>query len=76
MPAIGPKRPRRKLDPDRYRRLREEVLRRDGWRCQNCGTAEDLHVHHQQRRSALGDDAPENLITMCADCHRAVHQSR
>ncbi|MHB8541717.1 MAG: HNH endonuclease [Candidatus Acidiferrales bacterium] len=33
----------------------------------------DLHVHHIDPRSRLGDDALENLITLCACCHRDVH---
>jgi 5-methylcytosine-specific restriction endonuclease McrA len=74
MSATGPKRPRRRLDPDGYRRLREEVLKRDGWRCQSCGTSQKLQVHHQQRRSALGDDGADNLLTLCADCQRDVHK--
>jgi hypothetical protein len=30
-------------------------------------------VHHLCSRSLLGDDASENLITLCADCHSDVH---
>jgi 5-methylcytosine-specific restriction endonuclease McrA len=30
-------------------------------------------VHHQRRRSALGDDAQENLITLCRRCHQQIH---
>jgi hypothetical protein len=30
-------------------------------------------VHHIRSRSALGDDTDENLITLCADCHRQFH---
>jgi 5-methylcytosine-specific restriction endonuclease McrA len=74
VPAPGPKRPRRKLDPNGYRKLREEVLQRDGWRCQGCGKSQKLQVHHRQRRSGLGDDAADNLITLCADCHRDAHE--
>ena len=34
---ILPKQPRLRLDPELYERLREQVLRRDGWRCQFAG---------------------------------------
>jgi len=70
---IGPKRPRLRLDPDAYDRLCQEILERDGWRCQSCGTMRGLEVHHQRRRSALGDDAEENLITLCNHCHQQIH---
>ena len=67
------RRPRLKLDPKRYAILRKSVLKRDGWRCQECGAMENLHVHHIKRRSQLGDDATENLITLCSNCHSLFH---
>jgi len=70
------KRPRLRLDPDAYRQLSREVLARDEWRCQDCGTAQNLQVHHLRSRSRLGDDAEENLITLCVSCHRARHLHR
>ena len=59
----------RRLDPDQYRRLYGQVLDRDGWRCQFCGSREKLHVHHIQFRSRGGGDTDRNLITVCAQCH-------
>jgi 5-methylcytosine-specific restriction endonuclease McrA len=73
---IRPKQPRQRLDPELYERLRERVLRRDGWRCQCCGTRLNLEVHHKKFRSQAGDDSEENLITLCADCHEGVHHDR
>ena len=70
-----PRRPRLKLDAQNYESLRREVLRRDGWRCQSCGSAKDLHVHHLVKRSKLGDDSADNLIALCANCHRRVHET-
>jgi len=64
-----------RLDPVRYECLRQEILRRDGWRCQYCGTMSNLEVHHQQFRSHSGDDSEENLITLCAACHAVAHQN-
>ena len=73
--GIRAKRPRLKLDPEAYRQLCQEVLNRDGWRCQSCGRREDLQVHHIQPRSRLGDDAEENLITLCSSCHQSLHRA-
>lgn len=67
------RRPRLKLDPKRYAILRNSVLERDGWRCQECGAMENLQVHHIKRRSQLGDDAAGNLITLCSNCHGQHH---
>jgi 5-methylcytosine-specific restriction endonuclease McrA len=62
-----------KLGPRIYRRLMKKVLERDGWRCQKCGSLENLQVHHKIKRSQQGNDALENLVTLCAYCHMAEH---
>ena len=67
---------RNSLEPDAYRELTRQVLSRDGWRCQDCGVARDLQVHHIRSRGRLGDDVEENLITLCAVRHRARHLHR
>jgi 5-methylcytosine-specific restriction endonuclease McrA len=63
-----------RLDDCKYGELRERVLRRDGWRCQFCGSMTNLEVHHQQFRSHSGPDQEDNLITLCNDCHSATHR--
>jgi hypothetical protein len=40
--SVGTKRPRQRLDRCSYETLRGQVLRRDGWRCQSCGSLRDL----------------------------------
>jgi ATP-dependent DNA helicase RecQ len=74
MNGAGPKAPRLRLDPASYENLRQEVLRRDGWRCQSCGAMSNLEVHHQRFRSHFGDDAEANLITFCAACNARMHE--
>jgi ATP-dependent DNA helicase RecQ len=75
MYQLRQKRPRLKLSVAEYNLLRNQTLERDRWRCQDCGSSSDLHVHHLKKRSKLGDDALENLITLCAGCHRRRHGS-
>ena len=70
---IRPKAARTRLDPLSYESLRQQILRRDGWRCQSCGTMSKLEVHHKQFRSRSGDDSEENLITLCAACRAVAH---
>jgi ATP-dependent DNA helicase RecQ len=62
-----------RLDLSSYASLRQQVLRRDGWRCQSCGAMSNLEVHHKQFRSHSGHDSEKNLITICAACHARVH---
>ena len=73
MNSIGPKAVPLKLGAVAYERQRQEVLRRDGWRCQSCGAMSNLEVHHKQFRSHSGDHSEENLITLCAACHSKAH---
>jgi 5-methylcytosine-specific restriction endonuclease McrA len=70
---ICPKAAPSRLDPLSYQGLRQQILRRDGWRCQSCGTMSSLEVHHRKFRSHSGADSEENLITLCAACHARVH---
>jgi 5-methylcytosine-specific restriction endonuclease McrA len=65
---------RSRLDPLSYESLRRQILRRDGWRCQSCGTMSNLEVHHRKFRSHSGADSEENLITLCTACHARVHR--
>jgi 5-methylcytosine-specific restriction endonuclease McrA len=71
-----PRQGQKRLASELYRSLRQETLCRDGWRCQSCGSRTDLQVHHIEARSHLGDDSEQNLITLCANCHRLVHRER
>jgi 5-methylcytosine-specific restriction endonuclease McrA len=71
---IRPKRSRLRLDPELYEQLRKQVLRRDGWRCQLCGSRQNLEVHHKQLRSQQGSDENFNLITLCVGCHEGQHR--
>ena len=74
MNRIRPKRPRLRLDPEPYDELRNQVLRRDGWRCQVCGSTKNLQIHHKTLRSQQGSDDDLNLITLCAYCHDNLHR--
>jgi len=65
-----------RLDPTSYENLRQQVLRRDRWRCQSCGAMSNLEVHHQRYRSHSGSDSEENLITLCVACHEEMHSQR
>src|SRR5438445_1920247 len=73
MKQIMPKQTPIRLEQQDYLRLREQVLRRDGWRCQSCGSMTNLEVHHREFRSHRGADDECNLITLCCDCHSSTH---
>jgi 5-methylcytosine-specific restriction endonuclease McrA len=75
MKKIPAKNPRLRLDSTSYRDLHRQVLERDGWRCQVCGSMQHLQVHHLKFRSQAGGDEEQNLITLCAECHERTHRS-
>jgi hypothetical protein len=44
--------------------------------CQKCGAHRNvtvIHVHHLVPRSRGGGDVPENLVSLCWECHRKHH---
>lgn len=75
MKKIVRKTPRLRLDVTSYRELQRQVLERDGWRCQVCGNMQNLQIHHLRFRSQSGGDVEQNLITLCAECHKQTHRS-
>ena len=55
-----------------WRRVRAQVLARDGYRCQlrlpGVCAAKATHVHHLLAREVAGDD-PAHLVAACAPCN-------
>ena len=74
MSRLRQRMPRLQLPSADYQVLRRQVLERDGWRCQFCGTSYGLEVHHIKSRGSLGGDTLQNLITLCAKCHATFHR--
>jgi N6-L-threonylcarbamoyladenine synthase len=59
-----------------YYNVRQYVFFRDNYTCQHCKTKAKnvkLHTHHLESRK-VGGDAPNNLITLCEDCHKKYHK--
>ena len=65
-----------------WRRKRQKILRRDGYRCQICKRygriREAVEVHHIKH----ADEYPElawvdsNLVSLCHACHNAQHPEK
>lgn len=56
--------------------LRKAVYNRDEWKCRHCGNRQMLDPHHVQHRSAGGEHAMNNLLTLCRKCHDDEHDGR
>ena len=48
---------------------RKNILKRDGFRCQYCGTHESLTIDHVIPKSRGGKDTWENLAAACTQCN-------
>ena len=59
----------------KYLDWREQVFKRDGFKCRECGNDKKIHAHHIK----TWEDAPElrvevnNGLTLCTVCHNKHH---
>lgn len=58
------------------------VMRRDGFACKLCGGRKQIGVHHKGGIPASAwlrrkghDNVPNNLVTVCDDCHDRLHET-
>ena len=64
-----------------WKEILRNVYKRDGYRCQRCGTGKkgprSLHAHHIKPWAGNPDSRTDqnNLVTLCKDCHEWVHSS-
>jgi len=56
--------------------LREKVLWRDNYKCQQCDVTSNLQIHHIIPKSKGGTNTLNNLITLCAKCHKELHEGK
>jgi len=68
--APNPRPVRRLVDPTAGRRKCG-----DGAECRLCPSRRELERHHLVPRSQRGDDVDENLVPLCAPCHRLVTEN-
>lgn len=59
-----------------WQELRQACLKRDGYRCAQCGSAINLQVHHIHYPDVWGEESLDDLKTFCDDCHRKLHKER
>ena len=64
------------LKDGRWQRKRLEIMQRDDFKCRECGTTNDLNVHHIRYIAGRKPWEYDNgdLITLCGSCHKATHE--
>ncbi|WP_084156879.1 HNH endonuclease [Haladaptatus cibarius] len=67
--------------PENWQSVSRRVKRRDRYRCKNCnykGSEGDgkMHAHHIVPLKDGGSNNMSNLITLCEDCHNAIHHKK
>ena len=60
------------LESSHWDTVRLARLKKDGYRCQICGSAKNLCVHHLTY-DRMGHELMDDLLTLCRDCHEKVH---
>ena len=51
--------------------LKKRILTRDGNRCVECGSTKWLEIAHIEPYRISGNNADDNLRTLCNPCHQA-----
>lgn len=49
---------------------------RDNFTCQVCGGRDRPEGHHIIDYQYGGSDDPDNIITLCKECHKKVHKGK
>ena len=50
-----------------------ELLVRDDFTCLHCNSQENLQPAHYIDRSLGGSDELDNMMLLCSECHRSLH---
>jgi 5-methylcytosine-specific restriction endonuclease McrA len=61
------------INSERWERRRLRAIDEVGGACQMCGSTDRIQVHHLNYDN-LGNEKPEDLLVVCRQCHRKVHQ--
>lgn len=62
------------LKSDRWRELRAQRLRMDGYKCSICGSAKNVQVHHVAYPEVYGSEGMDDLMSVCGPCHSRLHK--
>jgi 5-methylcytosine-specific restriction endonuclease McrA len=61
------------INSPKWRKKRLKILNERGWNCEDCGSRENLEVHHLHYRS-LKHEKSKDLKVLCRFCHSLVDE--
>jgi len=61
------------LISEHWQTLRRIKLESSGYKCQVCGSVDNLHVHHNTYKN-LFKESLFDLCVLCQDCHNVYHE--
>ena len=60
--------------PKNVRVKNKKIISKKKHNCEYCGKKNCYtNTHHIKSKGSGGDDVEDNLIELCSNCHRAVH---
>ena len=60
------------LKSKEWQETRRRVFKEYGYRCDQCGSTKNLHIHHITYEN-LGEEGISDLVPLCAECHKRLH---
>lgn len=63
------------METEVWKMLSRRRMEMDKRTCQDCGTAQQLQVHHIRYPEVWGEERMEDLITLCDSCHAKLHEN-
>lgn len=62
------------LQSPHWQKVRNEIIKVRGEKCEICGATENLQVHHKTyKHLGFEENYPEDLIVVCKKCHYKIH---
>ena len=63
---------RKYLLSDEWGAIRNDLYAKRGKKCERCGSASKVQVHHLTYKNIFKEE-PEDLEILCAGCHKSEH---
>ena len=57
-----------------FEKIKHELLKKDEYKtCSNCGSSDNIHLHHITPLAIGGTNEESNIVPLCEECHGKIH---